>query len=1520
MGTESKPVSDAHALNLIESALIGVAAESSVALATAEAVLNDRELTFEQAADGLCVLRREMIEAATAAAVDADAGEAAPPADPLDGAISQEGPRFLRRGDSGPHIGAMQTRFVELGHPVQVTNTYDRETQDTVSAYQRKYGLPATGHVDPTTLEFIRTPPMMTHGEAQHELRGARAAQPAAPGAFGPHVEELQGHLSALGHQVTDEPGQYGTSTEAGVRKLQSEHGFAPTGRADEQTIALLGRLRSDGEREAEQAKAQRAQKSKAKQGGGAVSGKVQEASYDGNPAIPGSPSSMASFDYGGAVPLLERIKMMVLPEPPNLREADPAAFAACASCIFYTGGSSGCEKYQGYPVDRDDICDSWETLTPKEAQHDQGDYSGEADEIDEALELAALEGFEAGSMDFDGAYWLDEADLSAAGRKKMAGKKQALPDGSFPIPNVTYLKKAIRAFGRAGDKARAKAWIIRRARALGATGLLPAGWNVGTQEALVEALERSTVEAESYGDNEYVEPKKRKRKKMPPEEMDEGLLGKFTEALHPRGHGGKWKQKLGSLGQGQTMHINRPDPDGLGRGPHVVSIRRTSHGYNVRQAHPSRRNIGPADSFHKTSEEVEKHLDPSGDAGFREHNPETGEGLHKEPRSREDRGMDAAAKRAAKREAKHGPYNGPGYHGKPSWSERRAAKRRWVGESELDLGEVKSSAYPGLDRSPKENWVDKAGGLPSYIERIAKHLHYEKGKEIGTAIAIAVNTVKRWCAGGGVTKTGPHKSGVSAKTKAQACAAVAQWEAKKAASHATEAEAEAILQEVGLELDDLDGFAESFALYEAAVKPIPASLNWCQKILGEVEALYDDWDSWVDGRPPVVETMVVFIDEALEDDREWVAKPQLPPTSVTRTLFVAGVPVREYDSVSEALAQEAAAVAFDARLRRMNKKQVTERAAKQLHGLKGGLHKGGRKGAAKADKEVAALVSKRFAGKFARPRTFASDVGSANPDSQAGALQESRSAGLAAKFEERLHPRGRHGTWIKKLGGDSKLAHELVTRGHKMGDTEFSVKKQRFVKSGGYWPSFSELSTPKGMDFVQNRDAYRKAHEATGNKSPGDSIQVKARSLQVGDVHPDSGAVTSKEFKHPGGKRLSEKLRPSNVHVKYDSGDEDVFHPEAMVPITPKGKAAGGNASPPMGGPGDADVPAWVDEMEGRSKGNKAPATDASSALTVDQAIGGVLANFPGLKDWGLDKDGEDYFVTVTLDSGKEHKFHIDSAGEVTDITDGKEPPGSPLPDQPQPAAAPSSGGYHLTGDTEKPFHMDDGQVYKGADGKWYQKVTNTKMMGKKGPLAAVEIKNLTDGTTKTAPAFALKHYPLAHSGEGPAPSKAAAPSGDALFSDLMKSVGGDAPKTGPDSPSFGSLSNLHVVVTGKIPGYTRDDVHAMLKAKGNIVHSSVGKGVDVLIAGDNVGATKIKAAEKNGTKVVPWHEVAHLLEADLTPRLRRLLEAYALELDEPDVARARAGVLEGRLTRDERSVLLATFPTRAAEAAVRA
>lgn len=69
------------------------------------------------------------------------------------------------------------------------------------------------------------------------------------------------------------------------------------------------------------------------------------------------------------------------------------------------------------------------------------------------------------------------KAKVSTEKREKAAASGNALPDGSFPINNVEDLKNAIQAFGRAKDKAAAKAHIIKRAKALGKPDLLPEGW-----------------------------------------------------------------------------------------------------------------------------------------------------------------------------------------------------------------------------------------------------------------------------------------------------------------------------------------------------------------------------------------------------------------------------------------------------------------------------------------------------------------------------------------------------------------------------------------------------------------------------------------------------------------------------------------------------------------------------------------------------------------------------------------------------------------------------------------------------------------------------------------------------------------------------------------------------------------------------------------------------------------------------------------------------------------------------------
>jgi hypothetical protein len=69
--------------------------------------------------------------------------------------------------------------------------------------------------------------------------------------------------------------------------------------------------------------------------------------------------------------------------------------------------------------------------------------------------------------------------DFSQAQRDRLAQTGAAMSDGSYPIRNRTDLAHAIMAIGRSDPSRRAavKAHIRKRARALGATDMLPASW-----------------------------------------------------------------------------------------------------------------------------------------------------------------------------------------------------------------------------------------------------------------------------------------------------------------------------------------------------------------------------------------------------------------------------------------------------------------------------------------------------------------------------------------------------------------------------------------------------------------------------------------------------------------------------------------------------------------------------------------------------------------------------------------------------------------------------------------------------------------------------------------------------------------------------------------------------------------------------------------------------------------------------------------------------------------------------------
>jgi hypothetical protein len=80
----------------------------------------------------------------------------------------------------------------------------------------------------------------------------------------------------------------------------------------------------------------------------------------------------------------------------------------------------------------------------------------------------------------------VNKADYTAAQRKEMAGKGEALPDGSFPIANEADLMAAMQSIGRAKNPARAKRHIKRRAKALGLTDKLTPAFQKAADSAMI--------------------------------------------------------------------------------------------------------------------------------------------------------------------------------------------------------------------------------------------------------------------------------------------------------------------------------------------------------------------------------------------------------------------------------------------------------------------------------------------------------------------------------------------------------------------------------------------------------------------------------------------------------------------------------------------------------------------------------------------------------------------------------------------------------------------------------------------------------------------------------------------------------------------------------------------------------------------------------------------------------------------------------------------------------------------------
>jgi hypothetical protein len=113
-------------------------------------------------------------------------------------------------------------------------------------------------------------------------------------------------------------------------------------------------------------------------------------------------------------------------------------------------------------------------------------------------LTKAAAVEFVAAYEKFVTKFTSEKRAVSDKERADLADKGNAMPDGSYPIANVSDLHNAIQAIGRAKNRSAVMAHIKRRAAALGAEGALPDSWKAAESE-----LQKTTTGAPNLMANE---------------------------------------------------------------------------------------------------------------------------------------------------------------------------------------------------------------------------------------------------------------------------------------------------------------------------------------------------------------------------------------------------------------------------------------------------------------------------------------------------------------------------------------------------------------------------------------------------------------------------------------------------------------------------------------------------------------------------------------------------------------------------------------------------------------------------------------------------------------------------------------------------------------------------------------------------------------------------------------------------------------------------------------------------------
>lgn len=147
----------------------------------------------------------------------------------------------VESGSSSETVKTVQTQLKAIGlYKGEITGNAGNKTVAAIRAFQNKYGLTADGVAGPATLAKLAAVYEDKGGSGSSSSGSSSVNGALKLNSQGSAVKTLQSNLKALGYYTAEITGNFGTKTEAAVKKFQSDKNLTADGVAGKKTLDAI--------------------------------------------------------------------------------------------------------------------------------------------------------------------------------------------------------------------------------------------------------------------------------------------------------------------------------------------------------------------------------------------------------------------------------------------------------------------------------------------------------------------------------------------------------------------------------------------------------------------------------------------------------------------------------------------------------------------------------------------------------------------------------------------------------------------------------------------------------------------------------------------------------------------------------------------------------------------------------------------------------------------------------------------------------------------------------------------------------------------------------------------------------------------------------------------------------------------------------------------------------------------------------------------------------------------------------